>query len=204
MPDFTTLATFLVAAFAICILPGSAVSSIISAGLARGFKAAMATELGVQIGRFAMVLLVALALELVRTVINAAFDWLKYAGAAYLAYLGLKFLFSGPSLTLGADRERSFARHVLSGFIVTWTNPKAFLFFGAFLPQFVNPAFPALPQVLFYGLLEMLIAAVTDTGYALLAVFARDRLGGVGARWLYRVSGVVLVAAAVWLATQHR
>ena len=62
MPDFPTLATFFVAAVAICILPGSAVSAIIGAGLARGFKAALATEIGVQIGRFAMVLLVALAL----------------------------------------------------------------------------------------------------------------------------------------------
>jgi len=93
---------------------------------------------------------------------------------------------------------------VLSGFVVTWTNPKAFLFFGAFLPQFVNPTLPALPQVMFYGLLEMAIAAVTDTGYALLAVFARDRLGGGGARWLNRISGTVLVCAAVWLAIQHR
>lgn len=204
MPDFPTLATFFVAAVAICILPGSAVSAIIGAGLARGFKAALATEIGVQIGRFAMVLLVALALELVRTVINVAFDWIKYAGAAYLLYLGLRFLFRGGVLTVGTDKERSLLRHVLSGFVVTWTNPKAFLFFGAFLPQFVNPTLPALPQVMFYGLLEMAIAAVTDTGYALLAVFARDRLGGGGARWLNRISGTVLVCAAVWLAIQHR
>ncbi len=204
MPDFPTFATFFVAALAICLLPGSAVSAIIGAGLSRGFRAAMATEVGVQLGRLTMVLLVALALELVRSAIHVAFDWIKYAGAAYLAWLGLRFIFRSTTFTVATDRETTDLRHVLAGFIVTWTNPKAFLFFGAFLPQFVNPAWPAFPQVMFYGLLEMAIGAVTDLGYALLAVFARDRLGGVGARWLNRVSGVILFGAAAWLALQHQ
>lgn len=204
MLQSTTLVPFLIAAVAISLLPGSAVSAIISAGLSRGMKAALATELGVQIGRFTMVLLVALALEVVRTAIEAAFDWIKYLGAAYMAYLGLRFLVRGPLLAISDDTQQSVPRHVLSGFIVTWTNPKAFLFFGAFLPQFVDPSRPAVPQVVLYGLIEMGIAAVTDTGYMSLAVFARSKLTGVASKRLFQASGLVLLAAAAWLALQHR
>jgi threonine/homoserine/homoserine lactone efflux protein len=158
----------------------------------------------VQIGRFAMVALVAVALEFVRRAIDAGFDWIKYAGAAYLAWLGIRSLLRGGRLKAADDRAHSLPRHIVSGFVVTWTNPKAFLFFGAFLPQFVDPALPAVPQVLFFGLLEMAVAAVTDTAYALLAVFARDRLGGPGAAWLNRIAGTVLICAALWLALQTR
>lgn len=203
MTDFSTLLTFFAAAVAISILPGPAVSAVLSAGLTGGIRSAFATEIGLQIGRFTMIALVALALEVVRGVIVSAFDIIKYAGAIYLAWLGLRFILFAQKPVDIARRERTFGRSVMSGFLVTWTNPKAFLFFGAFLPQFVNPAFPAWPQVLFFGLLEMAVAAVTDMGYALLAVFARQQAGETYAVWLGRAAGAVLIAAAIWLALQH-
>ena len=203
LTDLPTFLSFLVAAFVICIIPGSAVSAVVSAGLARGLKAGLATEAGVQVGRFCMVLLVALALEAVRSVIAAAFEWIKYAGVAYLIYLGIRFLVTGPVLRVHGDARSGLWNHVVSGFFVTWTNPKAFLFFGAFLPQFVDASRPALPQVIMLGLVEMVIALVTDTAYLLLGVTARERLGSAAARHVNQVAGVILIAAALWLALQH-
>jgi len=202
--DLPTLLTFFAAAVAISILPGPAVSAVLSAGLTGGLRSAFATEIGLQIGRFTMIALVAVALEVVRGAVTNAFDIIKYAGAIYLAWLGLRFILVAQKPADITRSERSFSRSIVAGFLVTWTNPKAFLFFGAFLPQFVNPAFPAWPQVMFFGLLEMAVATVTDMGYALLAVVARERAGEARAAWLGRVAGAVLIAAAVWLALQHQ
>lgn len=204
LADLPTFLSFLIAAFVICIIPGSAVSSVVSAGLVRGVKAGLATEAGVQIGRFCMVLLVALALEAVRSVIAAAFEWIKYAGVLYLAYLGIRFLVTAPALHVHGDKERGIWNHVLSGFFVTWTNPKAFLFFGAFLPQFVDAAHPPLPQVIVLGLVEMVIAFISDGSYLLLGVTAREKLGNSRARHINQAAGIILIGAALWLALQHQ
>jgi threonine/homoserine/homoserine lactone efflux protein len=204
LTDLPTLFSFLVAAFVICIIPGSAVSAVVSAGLARGFRAGLQTELGVQIGRFCMVVLVAVALELVRSVIAAAFDWIKYAGVIYLIYLGIRFLFTRPTLKVAGDDNRGAFSHIVAGFLVTWTNPKAFLFFGAFLPQFVDTTHPAVPQVIVLGLIEMAIAAVTDSLWLLLGVTAREKLGSTAGRRVNQGAGIILIVAAVWLALQHQ
>ena len=134
-----------------------------------------------------------------------AFDAIKYLGAAYLVWLGIRFIITRPAdLSVRSGAARSFRRQVLAGVLVTWSNPKSFLFFGAFLPQFVDPAQPAAPQILILGLTEMAIAAVTDTGYLLLAVGARNGLPLAARAWIDRTAGVILIAAAVWLALQHQ
>jgi threonine/homoserine/homoserine lactone efflux protein len=92
---------------------------------------------------------------------------------------------------------------VLSGFLMLWGNPKALLFFGAFLPQFVDPNYPAWPQVLVLGLIEMGAAIITDGGYIAVAVTARSALSGAGTVWINRIAGVILIGAAIWLALQH-
>ena len=135
----------------------------------------------------------------------AAFDIIKYAGAAYLVWLGWGYLTKRHSITVGdAVAARRPARLVLSGFLVIWSNPKALIFFGAFLPQFVDPRYPAWPQVIVLGLIEMFAALVTDGGYILLAAFARNALTGRSVELVDRVAGVILIGAAVWLALQHQ
>jgi threonine/homoserine/homoserine lactone efflux protein len=205
MPTLPLLLSFVLAAFVVSIVPGSTVSAVVGTGLARGLRAGIATEVGAQIGRLLMVVLVALALEFVRAAMLWAFDWIKFAGAAYIAWLGLKFILSRPA-EIGRGREgtaRSFGRQVLSGILVTWSNPKSLLFFGAFLPQFVDPAHPAAPQIVLLGLIEMAIAAVTDTGYLLLFVKAREGMPRAAQLWIDRIAGTILIAAAIWLALQH-
>ena len=84
-----------------------------------------------------------------------------------------------------------------------WSNPKALIFFGAFLPQFVNPAYPAWPQVIVLGLIEMGAGLVTDCVYIYLAARARGALGDDRMLLVNRVAGVILIGAAIWLVLQH-
>jgi threonine/homoserine/homoserine lactone efflux protein len=205
MPDISVLISVAIASFFVCIVPGSTVSAVVGTGLARGLKAGVAVEIGAQIGRLLMVLLVAVALEAVHAVMAWAFDIIKYGGAAYLCWLGLRFILAPPEVRNGrAVDGNSLTRQLISGLLVTWSNPKSFLFFGAFLPQFVDPSMPAAPQIILFGLIEMAIAMVTDSAYLLLAVKARDGLPATAQIWIDRVAGVVLIGAAIWLALQHR
>ncbi|HVX82114.1 MAG TPA: LysE family translocator [Devosiaceae bacterium] len=205
MPPLQILLPFVVACFVVTAVPGISVSAMVGATLARGLGAGLWQEMGAQLGRLSVVLVVALALQLVTGLMAAAFDIIKYAGAAYLVWLGWGYLTKRHSITVGdAVAARRPARLVLSGFLVIWSNPKALIFFGAFLPQFVDPRYPAWPQVIVLGLIEMFAALVTDGGYILLAAFARNALTGRSVELVNRVAGVILIGAAVWLALQHQ
>lgn len=200
------LAAFIAAAFVVTIVPGVTVSAIVSTTLARGMAAGFWLEAGVNLGRASMVLVVAVALEAVTSFVGVAFDFIKYAGAAYLAWLGWGYLTS--RITVAISSERAIGqkpwRQMLSGFVVLWTNPKALLFFGAFLPQFVQPGYPAFPQVLALGAIEIVAGIISDSVYIVLAATARSVLVGRGAVALNRAAGLVLIGAAIWLALSHR
>ncbi len=124
--DPARFVSFVLAAVAICVLPGSTVTNIISTGLTRGVRAGVAAEIGAQIGRFIIVLLVAVAVEAVTTAIAAAFDWIKYRGAAYLVWLGIRFILTPPGFGK-ADPAVVGGSHtqVLTGIAISLTNPKA-------------------------------------------------------------------------------
>ncbi|MDC9824371.1 LysE family translocator [Devosia sp. ZB163] len=204
MPDLPILVSFIVAAFVVVIVPGVTVSALVSTSLARGMAAGFWMEAGVQVGRLTMVLIVALALEAVTSVVSAAFDIIKYAGAAYLVWLGWGYITSRHGLS--TDRPvsaRTPLQQMVAGFLVLWSNPKALIFFGAFLPQFVNPAYPAWPQVIGLGLIEMGAGLITDGVYIYLAAKARTALGDDRINLVNRIAGVILIGAAVWLAVQH-
>ena len=204
MPPLTTLIPFVIACYVVTAVPGISVSAMVSTALARGFWAGIWQEMGAQLGRLSVVILVAVALQAITALVSAAFDVIKYAGATYLVYLGVKYLI-GHS-TLATDRTAappSPARQVVSGFFVIWTNPKALIFLGAFLPQFVDPRFPAWPQVIVLGLIEMFAALCTDGAYIALASFARGTITGGRIVLVNRIAGIILVGAAVWLALQH-
>lgn len=204
MPELPILLSFIIAAFVVVIVPGVTVSAIVSVSLARGMAAGFWTELGVQLGRLSMVIIVAVALQAVLGVVSAAFDVIKYVGAAYLVWLGWGYLTQRHTVDLQRTRGETTAwKQILSGFVILWGNPKALIFFGAFLPQFVNPAFPAWPQVIVLGLIEMGAGLLTDGAYIVIAAKARDALTGKRAELVNRVAGVILILAAVWLALQQ-
>ena len=186
-------------------MPGITVSTVVSTALARGLVPAYWFELGAGLARFTMVLVVAIALEAVTGVVSALFDIIKYVGAAYLLYLGVGYLTSRGGIKLNAQQEqRSALRQMTLGFLTLWGNPKALLFFGAFIPQFVDPHYAAWPQVLVLGLIEIGAAFLTDSGYIALSVGARTLMTGGALVWVNRVAGIILIGAAIWLATLSR
>ncbi len=135
-------------------VPGISVSALLSTALGRGLVAGLWQELGAQLGRFTIVLIVAIALQAVSGFVAVAFDFIKYAGAAYLLWLAWGYLTSRHSLSIkGGGAPLSPVRQALQGYLVVWSNPKALIFFGAFLPQFIDPHYAAWPQVLLLGVI---------------------------------------------------
>jgi threonine/homoserine/homoserine lactone efflux protein len=181
------------------------VTVIIASSLARGTRAGLMNILGTQIGMLTMVIVVAFGLEAVVSFMGWAFDWIKLAGAAYLIWIGINMLRSDGRLGEGsAGRPRTPLQDATRGFFVIWSNPKALIFLGALLPQFVDKTHPAFPQIILLGLIFMAIASSTDSMYALLAGRMRHLLSATRVKIVSRISGVVLICGGVWLSLLKR
>jgi threonine/homoserine/homoserine lactone efflux protein len=201
----TTIVAYLGACFLLAIVPGPTVTVIIANSLARGTLAGLCIVLGTQLGVATMILAVAFGMQALVSFMGFAFDWIKLAGAAYLIWLGIKMLMSRGELGQAeAAKNKSYPALVLEGFIVIWANPKALIFFGAFLPQFVQLEAPTFPQIVVLGLFFVIIAGSTDSIYAVIAGKARGLLSAARVRAVSRVSGVILMCGGVWLALQKR
>ncbi|MEQ1901493.1 MAG: LysE family translocator [Devosia sp.] len=201
MIDLATLLPYLLACFLLAIVPGPTVTVILANSLARGTLAGLSIVLGTQLGLIGMILVVALGLQAVMSFMAFAFDWIKLAGAAYLIWLGFNMLRSSGQLgEASAGPAKSYRRLVLDGFLVIWSNPKALIFLGGFLPLFVQKEAAAFPQVMLLGLFFMLIAGLSDSVYAVLAGQARGMISAARVRLVSRVSGGILMIGGVWLA----
>jgi threonine/homoserine/homoserine lactone efflux protein len=201
MFSLATLIPYLGACFILAIVPGPTVTVILANSLRSGTLAGLSIIAGTQIGLVTMIAVVALGLEAVMGFMAFAFDWIKLAGAAYLIWLGFNMLRSQGDLgTAAAGPSKSYSRLMVDGFLVIWSNPKALIFLGAFLPQFVSAGGATFPQVMVLGLFFMLIAGATDAIYAVLGGRARSLLSAARVRLLSRVSGAILMAGGVWLA----
>ncbi|MBK1793431.1 LysE family translocator [Devosia sp. WQ 349] len=205
MVSMSTLLPYLVACFLLAIVPGPTVTVIIANSLARGTKAGLAIVAGTQAGFLAMTFVVALGMEALVAFMGWAFDIIKLIGAGYLVYLGWNMLRSKGELGQGAVKtERSNFRIAVEGFLVILSNPKVLIFLGAFLPQFVDLNQPAFPQVMALGIFFMLVAGSTDALYALVAGRARELISAQRVQLVSRVSGVILMLGAVWLAFMQK
>ena len=205
MFNLTTLIPYLGACFILAIVPGPTVTVILANSLKGGTLAGLSIIAGTQLGLVTMIGVVALGLEAVMGFMAFAFDWIKLAGAAYLVWLGFNMLRSSGDLgQAAAGPAKSYRRLVFDGFLVIWSNPKALIFLGAFLPQFVTDQSATFWQVMVLGLFFMLIAGTTDAVYALVGGRARSLLSAARVRIVSRVSGAILMAGGVWLALQKR
>ena len=201
MFSLATLIPYLGACFLLAIVPGPTVTVILANALRSGTLAGLAIIAGTQIGLVTMILVVGLGLQAVMGFMAFAFDWIKFAGAAYLVWLGFNMLRSKGELgTAAVGPEKSYRRLMLDGFLVIWSNPKALIFLGAFLPQFVAREGAAFPQVVVLGLFFMLIAGATDSLFAVLGGRMRFLLSAARVKLLSRVSGAILMVGGVWLA----
>ena len=168
MPDASTLAIVAVASLALAIVPGPAVLYIVTRSMSQGRAAGIASVGGIHIGTMVHITAAALGLSALLARSALAFDLVKYAGAAYLVYLGIRNLRDRTELDRPATPADWSLRRVLAqGVVVNVLNPKTALFFLAFLPQFVDPQGGAAPlQMLFLGLVFMVVALVSDSMYA--------------------------------------
>jgi len=197
----STLIPYLGACFLLAIVPGPTVTVILANSLRGGTLAGLSIIAGTQAGLVTMILVVGLGLEAVMGFMAFAFDWIKLAGAAYLVWLGFNMLRSHGELGQAATGPiKSYRRLMLDGFLVIWSNPKALIFLGAFLPQFVSKEGASFPQVVVLGLFFMLIAGASDSMYAVLGGRAKGLLSAARVKLVSRVSGAILMAGGVWLA----
>jgi len=191
---------YVAACFLITIIPGPTVTVIISNSLAHGARAGLLNVAGTQAGLALMMVTLIVGLASVIEAMGWLFDWLRLAGAVYLAWLGWKLIRS-PDLHLEAKKTSApRGGFFVQGLAVLLANPKALLWFGAFIPQFIDPRGNYVAQIVLLGLTAMAIAALTDGAYAVLTGRAGALLTRHRVRLVSRVSGACLIGGGVWLA----
>jgi threonine/homoserine/homoserine lactone efflux protein len=203
MPETSTLALFAVAAVTLLLIPGPAVLYIVTRSVDQGRAAGLASVCGVHVGTLLHVAAAALGLSALLVSSATAYDTVRWLGAAYLVWLGVRRLLARdedvPATALDARRP-GLGRIFAQGVVVNVLNPKTALFFFAFLPQFVDTSRGSVPfQVVVLGAAFVLLGLLSDGAYALLA--------STGAGWLRRrptvarasrlVSGGVLISLGV-------
>ena len=172
------LAAFLAASFVLAVTPGPGVVYIVARTLAQGRGAGLASVAGVAAGNLCNAVSAALGLAALFAVSSLAFDIVKYAGAAYLIYLGVKALRRPAAIAAPAEFAPPDKRRIArDGFLVALLNPKTALFFAAFLPQFIDRAHSTALQGALLGVVFVAVAACTDSAYVLAANLAGARLG---------------------------
>jgi threonine/homoserine/homoserine lactone efflux protein len=179
------LLAFLLASLVLAATPGPGVVYIVARTLAQGRRAGLASVAGVALGNLGNALGASIGLAALFAVSSLAFSVVKYAGAAYLIWLGLTALRRPAEPVMPAQVEPQAPRRIFrDGALVALLNPKTTIFFAAFLPQFIDPAGSAIWQSLLYGMAFVLIAAATDSAYVLAASLAARTLGtsGMGGR----------------------
>lgn len=178
MPDSTTLLLFCAATLAILLVPGPSVLYIVTRSVAQGRSAGLTSVLGVHAGSVVHVVAAALGISAILAASATAFTVVKYLGAAYLIWIGVrKLLQRGGGVEIVETPTVSTTRLFWEGFVVNVLNPKTAIFFLAFLPQFAVPsAGPVVPQILLLGALWVVLGLASDGTYALLASLLSERL----------------------------
>ncbi len=191
---------FVAACIALALLPGPVVTLLIANGLRHGTRAALVNIAGVQAGLAIVIGIVAVGLTSLMATMGYWFDWVRFAGAAYLVWLGIKLIWS-PVEGVNADTPPPpRGGFFLQGFLVLLANPKVLVFFGAFIPQFMDMSKDHVSQVALLGVTFMVIAGMTDAIYALLAGRARRFFSARRTRLVSRVSGGFMIGGGIWLA----
>ena len=171
MPDFTHISLFVLASAVLLITPGPAVLYIIARSVDKGRRAGLVSVCAIEVGNFMHVIAATLGLSALLLSSALAFTTVKFLGAGYLIYLGLRKIFTRETIqTTNKSRPQSLRQIFSQGVVVATLNPKTALFFVAFLPQFVDPSQgSAAGQMLFLGCIFVMLAVISDSIYALLA-----------------------------------
>ncbi len=180
MIEFSQLYLFLGASLALLLVPGPAVLYITARSANQGRLAGLVSVLAIETANFLQAVAATLGLSAILLSSALAFDVVKYLGAAYLIYLGIRKLLVSQEGTTNREVKAESLKHIYwQGFAINLLNPKTALFFFAFLPQFVDPAKGNVTsQTLLLGALFVGMALITDSLYALLASSLADKVRG--------------------------
>jgi threonine/homoserine/homoserine lactone efflux protein len=202
-----SFAAFVFAALVLAITPGPGIAYVVARTVAGGRSEGLASCFGTGLGGMLHVLAAALGLSLIIAQSAVAFSLVKYIGAAYLVYLGIRLLLrKDQELTVKPVAAQGVRRALAEGIVVEALNVKTALFFLAFLPQFVSPSDPLIPQMVLLGS----ICVALNTFVDVIAVVAADRLLKSGAaraaraRLLTKVSGVTMLGLGTYLVLARR
>ena len=188
------------ACFVVVIVPGPTVTLIIANTLSFGTRAGIFNVVGTQLGLILMIGLLAIGFQVVVQQLEWFLIVIRFLGAIYLIWLGYK-IFTSPSLMQKISDKKYFNnKFVLQGFLVIWSNPKAFLFLGAFIPQFLDTNQLTEFQIIYLGLLFMLIGAIFDSAYAVVFGKFKNLMSSSHLKFLNKIGGSLLALLGLWLA----
>jgi len=209
--DIQLYLAFVTATVILIAIPGPNVALIIASGLQGNRRQALMTVAGVNLGLAGQLALAVLGMSSLMLVLADWFEWLRWAGVAYLIWLGVQQWRQAPAAPATADRPGAVRPTVGDGaafgrgFAVSVLNPKTLLFHAAFLPQFVDPTVAPLSQLALLGVTFLAIGALLDGAYAVAASRAARAMHRAGwLRWANRLTGGLLIGAGIGLALARR
>jgi len=210
------LAAFVATCILLAVTPGPNMALIISATLSGGLAGGLATLLGTLTGLTILVAIATLGMTSIMVLMAEWFDVIRWLGAIYLIVLGVRQLWSwwrsrrlstqtaAVPMPATASRGVSIGGRYAQGVVVSLSNPKVLLFLGAFFPQFVNPDLAPGPQLAVLAILFVVVLTAVDISYTVALAKARARIDMARLRALDALSGVLLVAGGLVLATARR
>jgi threonine/homoserine/homoserine lactone efflux protein len=195
--SFTVWLAFVAASTVLLVIPGPTILLVVSYALGRGWKVAAPVATGVALGDLTAMTLSMLGVGALLASSATLFTLLKWVGAGYLVWLGVKLWRAGGTLQAEPRSDATAARRMLAhAWLVTTLNPKSIVFFVAFLPQFLDPGRPFWPQMAIFEATFVTLAFANAFGYALLAARARRLAASPRAlRIVNRAGGTALIAA---------
>ena len=190
---------FLIASFLVVIVPGPTVSLIIANSLKSGTRAGILNVAGTQLGLIILIILLAMGFKVISPFLEDLIKFVRIVGAFYLIILGY-LSFSSKELSDNSEKIKKFdKKFILQGFIVILSNPKAFLFLGAFIPQFININQPIGSQIIYFGILFMIVGAIFDGMYAVVFGKFREIIINKYINILNKLGGTLLFFVGLWL-----
>ena len=195
---------FVVASVVLMLIPGPNVALIAATSIAHGVRSGLTTVAGTSAAMVLQLALVGLGLNALLLGLSDWFYALRWAGVAYLVYLGIRLWRTrSPGAPGETIATQNYKAAFLRGLLVSLTNPKTLLFYGAFFPQFIVPTSDAGTQILVLSMIFLAIAVLIDSLWALVAAklgivrFGKSRIGS-------RIAGSLLIGAGIGLALARK
>ena len=200
---FETWLAFAAASAVLLIIPGPTILLVVSYALGQGWRSALPVATGVALGDFTAMTLSMLGVGAILATSATIFTALKWLGAAYLVYLGIKLFRAGGTLDVKPQTDRAKTMKMVGhAWVVTALNPKSITFFVAFLPQFLDKHGDFFTQMVIFETTFLVLAFLNAAGYALIASRARNLVRSPRAIGLFnKTGGTLLIGAGVATAT---